>query len=70
MTCPVIDNYTSCSFHAFIYFLHTKSMSAMEIHYELCTVYGQNVMCEGTVGQWCRMFMVKSEAVGLPFVVK
>jgi transposase len=28
----------------------------MEIHRELCAVYGQNIMSEGTVKQWCRMF--------------
>jgi transposase len=31
-------------------------MSAAEIHNELCAVYGQNVVSEGTVRQWCRMF--------------
>jgi hypothetical protein len=31
-------------------------MSVVEIHCELYVVYGQNVMCEGTVRQWCRMF--------------
>jgi hypothetical protein len=32
-------------------------MSAVEIHCELCAaVYSQNVMSEGTVRQWCRMF--------------
>jgi hypothetical protein len=31
-------------------------MSAAEIHHELCAVYGQNVICVGTVRQWCRMF--------------
>jgi hypothetical protein len=31
-------------------------MSASEIHCELCVVYGQNVMSEGTVRQWCIMF--------------
>jgi hypothetical protein len=31
-------------------------MSAVEIHRKLCAVYSQNVMSEGTVGQWCRMF--------------
>jgi hypothetical protein len=30
-------------------------MSAVEIHCELCAVYCQNVMSEGTVRQWCRM---------------
>jgi hypothetical protein len=32
-------------------------MSATEILRELCAeVYGQNIMSEGTVRQWCRMF--------------
>jgi hypothetical protein len=31
-------------------------MSAVKIHHELCMVYSQNVMSEGTVGQWCKMF--------------
>jgi hypothetical protein len=46
-------------------------MSATEIHRELCAVYGQNIMSEGTVRQWCRMFKdgrkmltMKSEVVG------
>jgi hypothetical protein len=48
--CPVIDNPASCKIHAVIRFLHAKSMSAAEIHRELCaTVYEQNVMSEGTV---------------------
>jgi hypothetical protein len=54
--CPVIDNPTSCEICAVICFLHAKSMSIAEIHCELCVVYGQNVMSEGTVRQWCRMF--------------
>jgi hypothetical protein len=31
-------------------------MSAEEIRHELFTVYGQNLMSEGTVRQWCKMF--------------
>jgi hypothetical protein len=31
-------------------------MRDAEIHHELCTVYGQNIMSEGTVGQWFRIF--------------
>jgi transposase len=37
-------------------FLHAKNTRAAKIHRELCAVYGQNVMSEGTVRQWCRMF--------------
>jgi transposase len=54
--CPLIDNPTSCEIHALIWFLHAKNMSAAEIHRELCAVWDQNVMREGTVRQWCRMF--------------
>jgi hypothetical protein len=52
--CPAIDNPASCEICA-INFLHAKNMSAVEIHHELCTVYGQN-MSEGNVRQCCRMF--------------
>jgi hypothetical protein len=31
-------------------------LSTAEIHHDLCTVYGQNVISEGTVRQWGRMF--------------
>jgi transposase len=54
--CPVIGNSASCEIHTVIHFLHAKTMSAAEIHPELCAVYGQNVMSEGTVRQWHRMF--------------
>jgi transposase len=30
-------------------------MSTAEIHRELCVVYGQNVVSEGSVRRWCRM---------------
>jgi hypothetical protein len=40
MVCPAIDNPASCEIRAFIRFLHSKNMSAEEIHRELCAVYG------------------------------
>jgi hypothetical protein len=36
MMCPAIDNPASCEILAIIRFLHTKNMSAAEIHRELC----------------------------------
>jgi hypothetical protein len=36
-------------------FFMLNNMSAVKIHCELCMIYGQNVMNEGTVTQWCRM---------------
>jgi hypothetical protein len=56
MMFPAIDNPASCGIRAIIRLLHAKNMSAVEIHQELCTVYGQNVTSEGTVRQWCNMF--------------
>jgi hypothetical protein len=48
--CPAIDNSVSYKICAVISFLHTKNMSDMEIHHELCAVvYSQNVMSKGTV---------------------
>jgi transposase len=51
MMCPA-----SCEIRFVIDCLHAQYLSAAEIRHELCTVYGQNVMSEGTVRQWCRMF--------------
>jgi hypothetical protein len=45
-----------CEICAVIPFLDSKNMSAVDILLELCAVYGQNVMSEGTLRQWCRMF--------------
>jgi hypothetical protein len=55
MMYPAIDNPTSRKIRAVTCFLHDNNMSAAEIHRELCAVYGQNVMSEGTVRQWRRM---------------
>jgi transposase len=74
--CPAIDNTTSCEIRTIICFLHTKNMSAAEIHCELCAAYGQNVMSEETVRQWCRMFedgqtdVHDEERSGQPSVVR
>jgi hypothetical protein len=76
MMCPAIDNPASCEIRAVIRFLHAKSISAAELHRELCSVYGHNVTSEVTVRQWCRMFKdgeqmftTKGEVVDLPSVL-
>jgi hypothetical protein len=57
MMCPAIDNSVCCEIRAVIRLLHAKNVIAAEIHRELCAaVYGQNVINDGTVRQWCRMF--------------
>jgi hypothetical protein len=49
--CSAIDNPASCEIRALIRFLHAKNMSAAEIHRELCAVYGQHIIRDGTVRQ-------------------
>jgi hypothetical protein len=57
MLYPAIDNPTSCEIRAVIFLSHSKNMIAAEINRELCeAVYGRNIICEGTVRQWFRMF--------------
>jgi hypothetical protein len=56
MVCPAIDNPASCEILAVVSFLRVENMSAAEIYRELCPVYGQNVMSEGTVRQWHTVF--------------
>jgi hypothetical protein len=52
----VIENPVPCRILSVICLLHTKNMTALEIHCELSMVYAQNVMSEGTVKWWCRIF--------------
>jgi hypothetical protein len=49
--CTTIDIPASSEICAVIGFLNTKNTSAGKIHRELCAVYGQNMMSEGTVRQ-------------------
>jgi hypothetical protein len=56
MICPTIDNPASFKMRAVIHFIHVKNMSAAHMYYELCAVYRQNVMNEGTIRQWYGMF--------------
>jgi hypothetical protein len=53
---PAIDNPASFEIYSVIVFLNAKNIFAVEIYCELCAVYGQNVMSERTVRQWCIMF--------------
>jgi transposase len=54
---PAIENPTSCEIRAaVIRFFHAKNMSSTEIYRHSYAIYGQNVMSEGPVRQWNRMF--------------
>jgi transposase len=47
---------TSCKICAVIHFLHAEGKSADEIHHRLCHVYGDNVISDSCVREWCRKF--------------
>jgi hypothetical protein len=55
LMCSAIDNVSSCEICTIIHVLDARNMSSLEIHCELCAVYGQNVMNAGFIKQWCRM---------------
>jgi len=46
----------SCRIRAVIRFLHAEGQSAAEIHRRLRRVYGDNVMIDRRVREWCRKF--------------
>jgi transposase len=46
----------SCEVRAVIRFLLAERQSAAEIHRRLCRVYGDNVMSDSSVREWCRKF--------------
>lgn len=51
-----IQNPAKCEVRGVIRFLWSKHYTSAEIHRELCTVYGPNIMSEGVVRQWVRFF--------------
>ena len=58
-----------------IRFVMANNLSVANIHRELCTLHGQNVMSEGVVHQWIRLFkngrtnIHNEERSGRPYVV-
>ena len=52
----VIAASASCEVRAVIHFLHAEGQSAAEIDRRLCRVYGDNVMSDSSVREWCRKF--------------
>jgi transposase len=52
----IITAAASVEVRAVIHFFHTEGQSAAEIHHRLCRVYGDNVMSDSCVREWCRKF--------------
>jgi hypothetical protein len=51
-----IENPTSCEIRSVIKSLNAKNVHLAEIYRQVCEVYGENAMSDGTVRRWCRMF--------------
>jgi len=54
--CAAIENPASCEVRSVIRFMLVENHKPNEIHRQLCKVYGNEVMSEGGVRQWCIMF--------------
>lgn len=53
---PTIVSPADCKVRAVIQFLSAKGVKPIDIHREICEVYGQNIMSDGMVRKWVRAF--------------
>jgi len=51
-----IEGATDCEIRSVIRFLKARNVLPSEIHHQICQVYGDNVMSDGMVRKWVRMF--------------
>jgi len=51
-----IEGATDCEIQSVIRFLNARNVLPSEIHHQICQVYGDNVMSDGIVRKWVRMF--------------
>ena len=71
-----IEGAVNCEIWPAVCFLNARNMLPSKIHHQICQVYGDNVMSDGRVRKWVRMFNggrenVRDEArSGRPSLVK
>ena len=53
----------NCEIRSVIRFLNARNVLPSEIHHQICQVYGDNAMSDGTVRKWVRMFNEGREKV-------
>jgi len=51
-----IEGAADCVILSVIRFLKARNVLPREIHHQICLVYGDNAMSDGTVRKWVRMF--------------
>ena len=52
----LIENPVDCEIRSVIHYLSAKGVKAVEIHHNICEVYGQNITSDGMVRKWVRAF--------------
>ena len=52
----IIAAHASREVRAVIRFLHAEGQGAAKIHRRSCGVYGENIMSDISVREWCRKF--------------
>ena len=53
---PTIVSPADCEVRTVIRFLSAKGVKPINIHREICEVYGQKIMSDGMVRKWVRAF--------------
>jgi len=51
-----IEGAADCEIRSVIRFLNARNVLPIEVHHWICQVYGDNVMSDGMVRKWVRMF--------------
>ena len=51
-----IEGAADCEIRSVIRFLNARTVLPIEIHHQICQVYGDNAMSDGMVRKWVRMF--------------
>ena len=51
-----IEGAANCEIRSVIHFLKARNVLPSEIQHQICQVYGDNVMSDGMVRKWVRMF--------------
>ncbi|KAJ4437856.1 hypothetical protein ANN_13795 [Periplaneta americana] len=59
----LIPSPAACEVRSVIKFFNAKSIAPIEIHRQLCQVYGPNIMSKQMVRRWCRQFSEGRQSV-------
>jgi len=58
-----VEGVADCEIRCVIRFLYARNVLPSEIHHQICQVYCDNVMSDGMVRKWVRMFNEGQENV-------